>query len=276
MGNQVMNTILIGVVFICSMLSGCLESTDSCEHACDTIIEEKQHLQHEYENLSADYDSLEETYLTFVEGYGIYDIPSTLLLKDTIYWRYQRDDGSILTWLIDIDLYRIFTDLSEQTDILSIINDVTSETYEILDIRPYIQSYFFDSVIRDITIGNTDREFVNDAIAIKNQITVLGDELGDHYHWSAETLTHGRGYSGDIGILLASLLQSGNNHTKYSLELSVLYCDSGNHTSPQEINHVMIHVQYPDGSSELIDSTTPTIYEEEEVQGWLYPLESTS
>ena len=169
-----------------------------------------------------------------------------------------------------MDTYRYFADWPALVQYLRIYNSRTGKTSSVNNLSLYVQPYFFDGVISDITTNLTDREFVQEVVTIKNQIIVESSSLGDHYHWSAETLTEGVGTSGDIAILMMSLLKSGNNQSQYGLQVSMVYCDVQNLTNPQNVNHVMVEVRYIDGTVVILDTTTNASYIENQVDGWKY------
>ena len=136
----------------------------------------------------------------------------------------------------------------------------------------YVEPDFFSGVISGLTDGNSAREFVDEVVNLKNQLISYGSGLGDTYQWSAETLTEGRGKCGDTSILIASLLKAGENEANYGLDVYIWYCDADNIANPQEVNHAIVGVEYSDGSSELIETTTDDYYHIGEIVGWKYEV----
>ena len=130
-------------------------------------------------------------------------------------------------------------------------NTNTGEDYTVKDLTNYVDTDFFKNVMSTLSNGKTDREFVKEIIHLKNQLITYGSGLGDDYLYPAETITEGRGQCGDISILMASLLLTGEEKENYGLNVYLWYCDANNMTNPQEINHVIVEVEYNDGYSEL-------------------------
>ena len=116
------------------------------------------------------------------------------------------------------------------------------------DLTQYVQPDFFIDVVDDLSTGNTDREFVAEVVNLKNQLITYGSGLGDFYRLSIETLTEGRGMCGDTSILVASILKAGDSIENYGMVVSFWYCDSDNMANPQTVNHVIVGVEYADGS----------------------------
>ena len=136
----------------------------------------------------------------------------------------------------------------------------------------YVQPDFFVNVISTLTDGKTDSEFVAGVVNFKNQIVTYGSGLGDYYRWSAETLTEGRGQCGDTSILMASLLKAGENEAEYGLKVYFWYCDADHMTDPQDVNHVIVEVEYADESSEFIETTSYGYYSYDQIVGWPYEV----
>jgi hypothetical protein len=71
---------------------------------------------------------------------------------------------------------------------------------------------------------------------------------------------------------MASLLKAGENRENYGLTIYFWYCDSDSMTSPQKVNHVIVEVEYSNGTYQLIETTTNTFYTYNQINGWKYEV----
>jgi len=58
----------------------------------------------------------------------------------------------------------------------------------------------------------------------------------------------------------------------YGLDVSIWYCDANHMTDPQEVNHVIVDVDFPDGTGLLIETTSDSYYTHEQVMGWEFEV----
>lgn len=213
-----------------------------------------------------------DDYNNIIGKYGELFAPSTLIKNGRVFWRFNRLDSSVEEWSIDIDAYRSSINWPDPTEIITLKINETGEIYTGIDLTNYVQSDFFTGVISSLTDGNTDREFVAEVVNLKKQLVTYETGLTGEYRWSAETLTEGCGNCGDTSILMASLLKSGENQSDYGLEVYFWYCDAGNMTNPQEVNHVIVEVVYSDDDFELIETTSDMFYTHDEIEGWRFEV----
>ena len=260
MNKQLIATGLIIVLLVVG-LSGCIDESSSSNY-----------WQEQYNSLYDEYDNLIDDYNNLVDEYGILYAPSTLIKNGTVYWRFNKLDGTVAEWTVDIDTYRSYIDWPEPTEYTLLYNTNTGENYNVKNLSNYVQPDFFVNVISTLTDGKTDSEFVAGVVNFKNQIVTYGSGLGDYYRWSAETLTEGRGQCGDTSILMASLLKAGENEAEYGLKVYFWYCDADHMTDPQDVNHVIVEVEYADESSEFIETTSDGYYSYDQIVGWPYEV----
>ena len=223
-------------------------------------------------DLEYDYDVLLDDYNDLVDDYNSLYSPCTLIKDGEINWRFNTLDDDIATWTVDIDTYAYYVQYPEPTKYESLYNSGNGETYYVKDLTKYVEPDFFSGVISGLTKGNSDEEFVAEVVNLKNQLISYGSGLGDTYQWSAETLTEGRGKCGDTSILVASLLKAGENEANYGLDIYIWYCDLDNMNDPQDVNHAIVGVEYSDGSSELIETTSDDYYSHNQIFGWRFEV----
>jgi len=245
----------------------------------DSWIKQSDNWETRYDSLNGKYDDLEDDYLILTNDYNdllddynsLYS-PCTLIKNGNITWRFDKLDGTVVSWKVDIDTYRYYVSCPDPTGYVRLYNSGTGKTYTIKDITKYVQPDFFSEVISDLTDGNTDYKFVDEVVNLKNQLISYGSGLDETYQWSAETLTECRGKCGDTSILVASLIKAGENKANYGLKVSLWYCDVNNMDNPQDINHVIVGVEYSDGDYDLIETTTNNYYSYEQIFGWKYEV----
>lgn len=252
----------------------------------ENLEEDYSTLMNNYDNLDNRYDELNDDYYNQIDGYNallddyeeIYEeytnlyAPSTLIKNGTVHWRFEKVDGTIPEWNVDIDTYLYYAMSSEPFGYKHLHNTNTGEDYTVKDLTKYVDSSFFKNVISTLSNGKTDREFVKEVVHLKNQLITYASGLGDSYLYPAETLTEGRGKCGDTSILMASLLLAGEEKENYGLDVYFWYCDSKHMTNPQEVNHCIVQVEYNDGYFELIEPTSDTFYTYGEIEGWKFEV----
>ena len=224
----------------------------------------------DYNELQDEYDYLEDNCGTTIVNADS-NPPSTVIKNGTIYWNLYTLDYNIVTWSVPVESYRTYVTYPKPSyPYLYLDND--GETLTTYDIRDYIQPDFFDGVINTLTDGRTATQFVNEVVNLKNQLISYGSLESGEYRWVMETLTEGQGNCGDTTILVTSLLKSGDERMNYGLDVSIWYCDANHMDAPQEVNHVIVGVEYPDGDYALIETTSDYYYSYDEVIGWRFEV----
>jgi len=229
-------------------------------------------LDNNYDDLNDDYCDLSEDYGKVLSDYKTLYAPSTLIKNGTVHWRFEKVDGTIVEWNVDIDTYLYYAMKSDPYGYKYLHNSDTGEDYTVKDLTKYVTPDKFTNVISMLSDGKTDREFVKEVVHLKNQLITYGSNLGDTYFYPAETLTEGRGKCGDISILMATLLKAGDEIENYGFDVYFWYCDLEHMDNPQDVNHVIVGVEYSDGGSQLIETTSNTFYTYEEIRGWTFEV----
>lgn len=238
----------------------------------EDLEEDYSNLMNNFNTLDNNYDDLSEDYEKVLSDYKTLYAPSTLIKNGTVHWRFEKVDGTIAEWNVDIDTYLYYAMKSEPYGNKYLHNSETGEDYTVKDLTNYVTPEKFTKAISTLSYGKTDREFVKEVVHLKNQLITYGSGLGDSYLYPAETLTEGRGKCGDISILMATLLKAGEEIENYGFDAYFWYCDSEHMSNPKEVNHVIIGVEYSDGGSQLIETTSDTFYAYEEIRGWKFEV----
>ncbi|MHB8633356.1 MAG: hypothetical protein ACYDBQ_05220 [Thermoplasmatota archaeon] len=205
---------------------------------------------------------------------------SSSVSADKVSWTFCDRSGSQFTWSFPVAAYQAYaTGAHPRTPI--VLKDDSGSEFTVNDVRPYVRSAFFMPVIGDLTQGRTDRQFVQEAFNVKRDfISYAASSLDDRrlYQYPAETMTLRTGICGDTTILLASLLEAGNEQAGYGMKISVIYVDFDTTTNsivapPTTVNHVLVHVTFRDGTNEFVETTSSEFYAwTGQVTGWDFPI----
>ncbi len=248
------------------------EQYNTLDDQYDSLTTNYNSLYTEHNSLTHDYSDLSGRYNTLNEKYNELNVPIASIKNRTIYWRFFLLDKSQIQWSLDMSTYLSYVSMSDPTTMVSLLNSDTGETYYVTDLREYVTPNVFNDVISDLTDGNSASDFVQEVVNIKNQMISYSTGLDGQYRWAVETLTEGTGNCADMSILMASLLKAGENKAHYGLTVNFWYCDSDHMTSPLKVNHVIIEVEYSDGTSQLIESTANIFYTYDQIQGWNFEV----
>jgi len=203
--------------------------------------------------------------------------PYAQISKGVVEWVFYDLHRNIIHWKLPVDKYRDYVSKSKPVKAVTLkTGALTVSTY---DVRSYIQPAFFQNVISNITQGRTDSEFVKEVDNIKNQIVGYGEELSNApYRFPAETLTEGNGNCADSTILMASMLAEGNQIANYHFKVYVWYVQLVNHSflsdlqSITGVNHAIVEVEFSNGDTWNIETTTKEFYLYPQVAGWKYDV----
>ena len=231
----------------------------------DSLVTEHNSLTYNYNELSDNYDDLNQRYNELNE-------PIASIKNRTIYWRFFLINNAQLEWSLDMGTYLSYVQMSDPTTTVSLSNSDIGETYSVTDLTKYVTPNVFNDVTSQLTNGRSDYNFVQEIVNIKNQLISYSSGLENQYRWAVETLTEGTGNCGDMSILMASLLKAGENKEDYGLKVYFWYCDSDSMTDPQKVNHVIVEVEYSDGTNQLIESTSNTFYTYDQINGWKFEV----
>jgi hypothetical protein len=167
--------------------------------------------------------------------------PYTAISGRQITWAWKDMDGNLHKWTLPMDGYRSWIEITKPDETVRI--KCGSETYTMVDFRPYVRPDGFSKVIPDFYQQCADeREFAQEAFNLVSQLTVYSEDIGEVARWPVETLTEAGGDCEDLSILFASLLKA----APYPYKLSLVYMDADNPTDPQHPNHVMVRVETDD------------------------------
>jgi hypothetical protein len=178
-----------------------------------------------------------------------------------------------------MDTYRHYVSMWKPVQVLRLTAATGTITAD--DMRPYIQPSFFENSISTLTEGRSGPEFVKEVDNIKNQIVTYGTGLGEApYQFSAETLTEGRGRCADTTILMASMLIEGNRQADYDFRVYVWYVQMmangtlvSDTSSISQANHAVVEVEFSDGTSWTIETTTNHFYAYSQAYtGWRFEV----
>ena len=160
---------------------------------------------------------------------------------------------------------------SEGIQYITLRENETGETHYVMDFRPFIMEKGFSTVISDLyyELNNNDEAFVYEIWYIVTQLTTYHSEIEETPRFPLETMIGGGGDCEDLAILIASMLKAAP--ANYVVEL--VYMDSDNPTTPENINHVTVWVETPSGHKTFVDGTSHTkMCPFERVVGWYFEV----
>jgi hypothetical protein len=191
--------------------------------------------------------------------------PYSSISSGKIRWVFYDSKSKIIAWSMPLDTYRYYVSMAKPLEKQTLSSPRgTIWTY---DVRPYIYPSFFKLVIETLTYGRVDREFAREVVNVKNQFVIYAGGLGQApFQFPAETLTEGRGKCADTSILLASMLIEGNRKAGYNFRVYVWYVQRlgsslvSDSQSLTEVNHAMIQVEFSNGETWAIETTTNNFF----------------
>lgn len=245
---------------------------DYWEYLYNQLEDEYNVLYNSYSELEESYDTLNDYYEELSNEYEESLTPLISIKNRTIWWRFNLLDNSLLSWSLDMETYIYYISKSDPIETHRLKNTENDEIYTVTDLREYVTPDMFSKIISTLTSGNSAKEFVAEIVNIKNQLISYSSGLNGEYRWAVETITEGTGNCGDMSILIANLLKAGENEADYGLKIYFWYCDAGNMTEPQEVNHVIVEVEYSDDDSILIEPTSNMFYTYNQIKGWKFEV----
>jgi len=225
----------------------------------------------QYLALSQGYDQVRQVELT---------PPYVSISNGTIKWVFYDLRNDTITWEMPMNSYRSYVSKDKPVRTLSLTTaaGLHITTY---DMRPYIQPSFFTNIIPILTEGRSAEDFVREVDNIKNQIVKYGKGLGEApYQFPAETLTEGRGACADTTILMASMLIAGDDQANYGFKVYIWYVEMNldgtlfsDSRSITQINHAIVEVQFSDGVTWSLETTTNYLYTySQDYTGWQFDV----
>lgn len=242
------------------------------EQEYNTLNNNFQTLQQDYDNLQGRYNRLNTNYADLEAEYqGALKVPYTTIQEGNVTWVFKILDGSIEKWFMPLETYTYYVNKPKPTEYHLLTTN--GEIFTVRNMELFVQPEFFGNVIHDITNGNNARDFVQEVFNLRVQLTLYSSDITDTPQWSAETMTEGTGDCEDFAILMGSLLLAGNDDANYGMKVQMVYMDAYNPADPQTVNHVLLYITYPDGTGQLVDSTSTHVLSPwERVVGWYYDL----
>ena len=141
--------------------------------------------------------------------------------------------------------------------------------FRVMEFTSFVEPDVFIPVMEELfEEAETDRDFISEVWNIVTQLNTYSRDIEETPRYPLETLLAGGGDCEDTSILLASMLKAAP--VDWLIEL--VYIDSNNPDDPQDINHVIVHV---DTGSEnyLIETTSSWMMEPyETVTGWYFEV----
>lgn len=192
---------------------------------------------------------------------------------------FHKSDSSLIQWDAPFDelersIERGFlarNELSNEISNLSLRNNSTGETYQVVDFRPFVDSAPFKEVMPSLyQSSSNDAQFLYEVWNIIGQLSQYTAEIGETPRFPLETLLAGGGDCEDTSILFASLVQAAG--TPWSVEL--VHMDLDYPDRPQSVNHIIVSVDT--GNEQFLVETTSSQMMEpypNGVNGWWFPID---
>ncbi len=207
---------------------------------------------------------------------GVKYPPYTIIEKGNITIGFKTTNDDVILWYVPLQTYLAYSNQPRPSQYLTLQRVAGGAEVRVPDYRAYVRPEMFSEVIGTLTAERTDRQFVNEVFNLRKQLTTYGNPYGieNVTNWPIETLTNTIGTCRDFTVLMASLLEAGNQNAGYGMTISIVYVDTDDISDPVNPNHVLIMVQYSDGVTQCIESTSATdICPYQVINGWSYDLE---
>jgi hypothetical protein len=238
----------------------------------DSLIAERNTLQNNYDNLLLAYNQLAQEHSRSISPPYIY------IHNRTVQIAFEKTNRSIGIWQVPFDSLEadILRGNESRTRVknrtfptLDLMTD-TGETLPMLDYTEFVDSQVFAQVVSDLYRESDSAEaFLREVWSIVTQLSLYSAEIADTPRYPLETFLAGGGDCEDTSILLASMISSAP--TDWQVDL--VYMDSDNPLSSDEVNHIMVYV---DTGIETfyIETTNDQVMEPYEwVRGWRVEVE---
>ena len=208
-------------------------------------------------------------------GRGVKYPPYTIIEKGNITIGFKTLNNDVILWYVPLQTYLTYQLQNKPMATLTLTGNYGQGEVLVPDYRPYIRPEMFSEVIGTVSKGRSYRQFVKEIFNLRRQLTTYGNPYGvdSVTNWPIETLTNTVGTCRDFTVLMASLLEAGNQEEGYGFKISIIYVDIENLNEPVVPNHVLLMVTYSDGSWECIESTSVgEICPYSSVNGWTFEL----
>ncbi len=177
-------------------------------------------------------------------------------------------NGTEDKWEFPITTYNYYV---AEPRILPILHfNISDKEYGYPDYRGVITPRFFANVTPELTKRHNAQQFVNEVVNLKNQLTTYSIVFENQSIYPAEILGSGQGDCKDIGVLMASILETGNIEANYGMQIEFVYVNASNLDSQNQIpNHLILYIKFANGTSEFVD-TTDVLQSDNFVSGAIY------
>lgn len=235
------------------------------------LHEQHRNLVNQYNSLVDDYDRLNDEYVKL--NNEAVKPPYILIHDRSIDMAFRKLDNTLSVWTIPFDSLEssILKGYEERTRMTQIMLSNDDETYRVHDYRAFVDSQPFRRVISELyEQAESPRKFIEEVWLIITQLSNYSSEIGDVPRLPLETLLEGGGDCEDLSILFASLIKAANTDWKVAL----VYMDIYNPTDPQEVNHVVVHID-TDERGYLIETTSDEVMEpyDDGIVGWFIEID---
>ncbi len=251
------------------------------QHAA--LQQDYSNLLNEYNSLLVQYESLQQDYNALVSEYNwlhsIAVIPPYILVDGrTVHINFFKMDQSIRSWQVsfeslEADIWRghdarnnWFSQIGSKTK----LRDAAGEVFFVTDYRGFVDPNPFREVITELYFeASSEDAFIQEVWNIVTQLSTYSSEIEDTPRYPLETFLAGGGDCEDTSILFASMIKAAPVDWKVDL----VYMDLNNPSSPQEINHVMVHIN-TSSRDYYIETTSDWMMEPfAQVGGWYLEVE---
>ena len=243
----------------------------------NVIYDDYDALVNDYNMLYDDYDALVNDYNMLYDDYGaIY--PITTISGTEVSWEFYDSKGNYYKWSMPIVTYE---NLIQPSRDYSLYQTYDNPKYINLNGRnipvPNFDGFVgesFSEVIDGIYDNSyDDSDFIYEVWYVVSQLTVYDEDVTPESEgrFALETFTRTGGDCEDLVILIADMLMS-SGHTRH-WKLQYVMMDSDNPLDPQDMNHVVLHVE--DGQyGYYIEATGPPSwdYYPDGVNGWWFDV----
>lgn len=174
-------------------------------------------------------------------------IPCSYVKNGNFTFLFSLSNNSVEEWYFPEQAYDYYESEAAYTPVISLKfdNGTSISTY---DYRSLITPGFFANVVPSLTKGHTAKQFVNQVINLKNQLTTYSLVFQNTSVYPAVILAKGEGDCKDFGVLMASILEAGNAQANYGMKVQFVYVDAYNLSDPNTIDHLMLYVTFANGT----------------------------
>ena len=184
-------------------------------------------------------------------------------------------DGRQDTWEFPLSTYNQYV-AAPRVDPALLFN-VSGSTLAYPDYRGQVTPSFFAPVVPRLTENHTAGQFVDEVVNLKKQLTVYSLVFENTSVYPAEVLGLGTGDCKDFGILMASIIEAGNQQAGYGMQEQFVYVNSSHLNESLRPDHLILYIIFANGTRRWVDTTNVLpqadyLY----IKGFFYPLNCTA